>query len=316
MLTDSAFFGWLLCELQNGVLYPLLEFHYHPSHKGVHAKMPCNTELDYTQRQLPQAPELNLKALPGLDPRTEDGRAICALFEVHEDAGGVRRIVTPLEYPGSHDQVVVRVRPRGNYWQLDENGEAAFYARMSGGEIESDNLQRWALDLEQNARVSFDDDEQLYAQVHDQRLIAPAIFQVAAAAQQLFALATAHKEREASDFKEKVAAIVSEVCASLNVPLQHNARLPISGDLEADHLLGLESSPLIIITATSAKRLLEAEVIHMQYQLSKQPGFVLAVAENQKAVGVRQFNRANYYTGKTVQFNPIDFAQLLRGALH
>ena len=49
---------------------------------------------------------------------------------------------------------------------------------------------------------------------------------------------------------------------------------------------------------------------------SKQPGFVLAVAESQKTVGVKQFNRANYYTGKTVQFSPFDFAQLLRGQLH
>ncbi|MCW2313970.1 hypothetical protein [Rhodoferax antarcticus] len=73
-LTDRAFFAWLMCELQNGGLYPLFEFHYHPSHKGVHAKLPCKTELDYTNRQLPQAPEFEL-ACPGeIDPRTEEGR--------------------------------------------------------------------------------------------------------------------------------------------------------------------------------------------------------------------------------------------------
>lgn len=38
----------------------------------------------------------------------------------------------------------------------------------------------------------------------------------------------------------------------------------------------------------------------------------VVVAESQKAVGIKQFNRANYYTGKTVAFNPLDFAQLLR----
>lgn len=133
------------------------------------------------------------------------------------------------------------------------------------------------------------------------------------AAQQLYALATAHKEREASDFKEQVAQIVTEVCKALSVPVQHKARLPISGDLEADHLIGDDTNPIIVISATSAKRLLEAEVIHMQFLLTKTPGFVLAVAESHKAVGVKQFNRANYCTGKTVQFNPVDFAQLLRG---
>lgn len=27
LLTDSAFLGWLMCELQNGGLYPLFEYH-------------------------------------------------------------------------------------------------------------------------------------------------------------------------------------------------------------------------------------------------------------------------------------------------
>lgn len=251
-----------------------------------------------------------------MELKTDLKAAICALFEVHEDEGGTQRVVTPLEFPGSHDQVVVRVRPRGTHWELDENAEASFYARMSGGEVDSDNIRLWATELERNTGVAFDNDEKLQGLVQDQRLIAPMILNVASAAQQLYALATAHKERSASDFKNQVAAIVTEICQSFGVQVSHNACLPISGDLEADHLIAGAAHPIIVITATSAKRLLEAEVIHMQYQLSKQPGFVLAVAESQKAVGVKQFNRANYYTGKTVQFSPIDFAQLLRGQLH
>lgn len=242
--------------------------------------------------------------------------AICSLFEVHEDAAGMQRVITPLDYPGSNDKVVVRVRPRGDHWQIDENGEAALYARMNGGDVESENIQRWASNLDRSMLLELDADEQLKGSVRDPKFIAPAIFRVAAAAQQLYALATAHKEREVSDFKDKVSAIVTEVCKSLNLPVQHDARLPISGDLEADHLIGYEDKPLIIITATSAKRLLEAEVIHMQYQMSKTPGFVLAVAESQKAVGMKQFNRANYYTGKTVEFSPFDFGQLMRQHLH
>lgn len=121
--------------------------------------------------------------------------------------------------------------------------------------------------------------------------------------------------REASNFKDLVTGIVREVCQSLGVPVAHDARLPISGDMEADHLIGDTAQPLIVITATSAQRLLEAEVIHMQYQMSRTPGFVLAVAESQKVVGIKQFNRANYYTGKTVAFSPLDFAQLLRAQM-
>lgn len=243
---------------------------------------------------------------------TDLKHAICALFEVHDDEHGVQRVVTPLEYPGSHDQVVLRVRPRGDHWQVDENGEAALYARMSGGDVEGDNVKRWASGLGQSGPIEMDEDETLTAAVHDARLLAPTLFHVASAAQQLYALATAHKEREASNFKDLVTSIVREVCQSLGVAVAHDARLPISGDMEADHLIGDTAQPLIVITATSAQRLLEAEVIHMQYQMSRTPGFVLAVAESQKAVGIKQFNRANYYTGKTVAFNPLDFAQLLR----
>lgn len=74
--------------------------------------------------------------------------------------------------------------------------------------------------------------------------------------------------------------------------------------------------PLIVIAASSATRLLEAEVIHMQYRYTKQRGFILAVAESEKVVGKKQFHRANYYTGKTVEFSAYDFGQLLREQLH
>ena len=72
--TDSAFFAWLLCEMADDVLYPLFELHCHPSHKGLHAKLPCNTEVNYAGRQLPGAPELSLSAIDGLDPRNATDR--------------------------------------------------------------------------------------------------------------------------------------------------------------------------------------------------------------------------------------------------
>ena len=56
--------------------------------------------------------------------------------------------------------------------------------------------------------------------------------------------------------------------------------------------------PLFVIAASSATRLLEAEVIHMQYRYTKQRGFILAVAESEKVVGKKQFHPLNYL-GKT-----------------
>ncbi len=242
--------------------------------------------------------------------------AICALFEVVEDEGGVQRVITPLLYPGSNDNVVVRVRPRAESMQIDENGEAALYASLHGGDTESESIVRWAEELRANTSLEFTDDEVIQAEVRNLQMVAPSILHVAAASQQLFALATSHKERSTSDFKARVSAIVQEVSAALSLRLQNDVELPIAGGLEADHVIGESASPLIVIAATSATRLLEAEVIHMQYRYTNQPGFVLAVAESDKVVGIKQFHRANYYTGKTVQFSAYDFAQLLRQHLH
>lgn len=74
ILTDRAFYGFLFCQLQNGSLYPLQEFHWHPSHKGLHCKVPCNTVLNYSGRQLIQAPELALSMERRLNPADPSDR--------------------------------------------------------------------------------------------------------------------------------------------------------------------------------------------------------------------------------------------------
>src|SRR5450830_59679 len=236
--------------------------------------------------------ERHMDFAPGLK------QTICALFEVHEDSSSVQRIVTPLEYPGSNDKVVIRVRQRSQGFEIDENGEAALYASMHGGDVDSELVQRWAEDLSQATGVDYSD-ETLIASLSDQRLIAPTIFQVASAAQQLFALATSHKERAANDFKDRVAEVVAEIANALNLPYRNNVELTMAGSMVADHVID-HATPLIVIAASSAARLLETEVIHMQYRFTQQPGFVLAIAESELAVGKKQFKRANFYTGKTV----------------
>ena len=74
ILTDRAFYGFLFCHLENGSLYPLHEFHWHPSHKGLHCKIPCKTQIDYKGRQLVQAPEFNLSMVRPHDPANESDR--------------------------------------------------------------------------------------------------------------------------------------------------------------------------------------------------------------------------------------------------
>lgn len=73
---DTGFYAWLFCVMRTGALYPLFEFHYHPSHKGFHCKTPCKTTSDYTNRCLPGAPELAIKTPSQWDPRIESDRSL------------------------------------------------------------------------------------------------------------------------------------------------------------------------------------------------------------------------------------------------
>lgn len=80
-LADASFFGYLTCNLAQGALCIILEFHWHPSHKGIHCKIPCRTDLDYTDRFLVRAPELALSGSTSLDPRVDlDRQKLIVLF--------------------------------------------------------------------------------------------------------------------------------------------------------------------------------------------------------------------------------------------
>jgi len=237
-------------------------------------------------------------------------QAICALFEVHSDENGVQRIVTPLEYSGSGDRIVVRVRPEEHGFSIDENGESALYANMADGDVELESVQRWLAELPDHSPVSADENEILRAHAPDERLIPAYIFRVAEAAQNLYALATARQPRKESDFKIKVAQAVEAAAQKVGFKYGTDVELPIAGEFKADHVI-YSPTPLIVIAASGIQRLLEAELIHMRYQQENMPGFVLAAVESQRAVGTKQFERANYYTGKTVSFNPLDFSTLI-----
>lgn len=239
--------------------------------------------------------------------------SICALFEVYADAEGTHRIVTPLEYSGSNDRIVVRVRPTadGGY-QIDENGEAAHFALLNGGDVDSDSVTRWAEEQESHCPALFDSKtEVISAYANDDRLISPYIFRVAQAAHQLYTLATARQERQASDFRDRVKAVIREMAAELHVEFKQDVELPIMGAMKADAVLSTPV-PIVVIAATSPVRLLQAELIHMQYRAENKKARVLAVAESQNAVGKKEFERALYFTHKTVVFNGEAFGDLVK----
>jgi hypothetical protein len=242
-------------------------------------------------------------------------QSICSSFEVHADTDGVIRVVTPLEYLGSGDRVVVRVRPADSGYVVDENGEACLYASMSGGDVESTLVGRWAEECAELSPVRLCKDEVLRAETNQERLLAPFIFRIAEAAQQLHAVATSQADRQSnSDFKEQLTDVLAEIADELSVSLRSNVELPISGGWVADHIIDVKK-PLIVIGASSSTRLLEAEMIYMQYKVQKIDGYVLAIAESQKAVTKKQFERASYYTDKTVAFDAGNLKGMIASSL-
>lgn len=240
---------------------------------------------------------------------------ICALFDVAETGNGGCCIVTPMQYSGSNDHVVIHVRPENTGWKIHDNGDAVLNANLLGFDTGTDALERWATELKGNAPVVYDpQSECLIAHAGDERLVAPYVIRVAEAAQQLFSIATQRHDRRPSNFKEQLADVVASVAAQLHRHISYDHELPIAGGLKADFVIEAPS-PLIIIAATSAARLMEAELIFMQLRHQQLPGFVLAIAENPQAVGRKQFERANYYTGKTVSFDPRHLAELVKDCL-
>jgi hypothetical protein len=67
VIERKAFFAYLFEDAEAG-LTPLAILHYHPSHKGVHMIVRCETGREFAGRQLPGAPELALRSPRVYDP--------------------------------------------------------------------------------------------------------------------------------------------------------------------------------------------------------------------------------------------------------
>lgn len=247
--------------------------------------------------------------------QTDIKQRICGLFEVTETGDGGWCVVTPLQYSGSNDHVVIHIQATDAGWRLHDNGDAILNANLLGFDTDTDALARWVSELDEQGPVSYDaESELLCANTHHDNLLAPYLFRVAEAALGLFTTATQRSERRTSHFKTQLQEVVSSIALGLNVPMASEVELPIAGGLTADFVFE-GTNPLIIVAATSTARLLEAEIIFMQYRHQKMPGFVLAIAENAQAVGRKQFDRANFYTGKTVGFDRAHLPELIKACL-
>lgn len=63
--------------------------------------------------------------------QTDIKQRICGLFEVTETEDGGWCVVTPLQYSGSNDHVVIHIQAMDTGWRLHDNGDAIFNAHVA-----------------------------------------------------------------------------------------------------------------------------------------------------------------------------------------
>ena len=128
--------------------------------------------------------------------QTDIKQRICGLFEVTRTEDGGWCVVTPMQYTGSNDHVVVYIQQTANGWLLHDNGDAVLNANLLGFDTGTDALERWASDLNDHGPVCYDTEtELLSASTNNHNLLAPYLFRVAETALGLFAIVTQRSQQ-------------------------------------------------------------------------------------------------------------------------
>jgi len=228
----------------------------------------------------------------------------CNSFEWHPKPEG-GRVVTPWRYDdGDHVVVFVTREPLG--WRLDDNGEGLFRLASAGVDTDSDRVQARLGAFPQLLGVQVDPADGTLFTMADDKGVGARALAVAEASAQIMGLACLRRDRsQPSDFRERVVAVVEEVARLANIESRKDVPVDESGTILADVYV-TAARPIMVIAATSAQRLMEAEIIWLNAARRGEPVFVLATVEDAHRIGVGQYTRANYYTDKTVEFRGAD----------
>lgn len=241
---------------------------------------------------------------------------LCSRFEVRE-AEDALLVCTPFVFDDG-DRIVVFVRESDGGYLVHDNGEAALRLMFEGVDIDSKRVRRWMLQSHQLHGVTWsDDDEHLACHVTSDGELAQAIMRVAEASTRMQAMAAIRDERSTgSEFKEMVKQLLGEVAKECEVEIGFDAPVDQYGVFTADALIQAHR-PMAVIVATSAERLLEAEMIWMEARARQAKMYVLAVVEDESKVGRKHMKKAQYYTDKTVEFAGMQapFRDLVRSHL-
>lgn len=223
----------------------------------------------------------------------------CQHFQWLESPEG-GRIITPWRYDDG-DQVVIFATRTEAGWKLDDNGESLFRLAAAGVDPESDRVKARLAAFPSLLGVRLDDDGESLCAEATQATFEQTAIAVAEASAQIQALSVLRQIRQVSDFRERVMSIVEEVARAAGIETRSNVPADESQTLFTDVYV-CSPTPLLIIAATTPKRLMEAEMIWLDAARRQDHVYVLATVESAQSIGLSQYTRANYYTDKTVEF--------------
>ena len=240
---------------------------------------------------------------------------LCEQFSVRQTATGFL-VETPFSYYDEDHIVVFADFQDDGLYRLSDNGEAAERLAFDGIDINTSRIAEWLSECQKIRGVQWDADDQELWMIVNEQILAKAIFTIAECAAQLQAMTVTRTTRVASDFKEQVVAILREASIETGVPIKLDVPILPGNHFTVDAYF-LSKRPLAVIVAGSRERLLEAELIWSTAKREGDPTEVYAVVENHRAVGLKEAERAAYFTDKILPFKdyPARFAAAITAHL-
>lgn len=208
--------------------------------------------------------------------------------------------VTPWRYDDG-DQIVVYARRSRDGWRLDDNGEAALRLALDGVDVDGERAQARIKACELSLGVRWDESDDSFFVEAPETGFESAALAIAEAAAQLAGLGALRQDRVVSDFKARVVELVMSVAKEAQLECRTDVPVDESQTIVADAWVTAER-PLLVFAASSVQRLQEAEIAWLDAKRRGEPLFVLALIDDAKQIGVKNYTRANYYTDKTVEF--------------
>jgi hypothetical protein len=208
--------------------------------------------------------------------------------------------VTPWRYDDG-DQIVVYARRTNAGWRLDDNGEAALRLALDGVDVDGERAQARIKACELSLGVRWDESEDSFFIDSTEARFELAALAIAEAAAQLAGLGALRQDRAVSEFRAHVVDLVKSVANEANVDCRTDVPVDESQTIFADAWIAAPR-PVLVFAATGVQRLLEAEIAWLDAKRRHEPIFVLALVEDAKQIGLKNYTRANYYTDKTVEF--------------